>query len=180
MSTEVPRARVPHGTLERARATRVHNLFDTLYQRQAGRILAMMLRLSGSRFSAEDLTQETFLRAWRSLASFRGECEPATWLRVIALRVWAEWSREGGRDAGLAGVDPDALYLETITAVLPETRLDLEAAIARLPTKMREALVLHYLDDYTIEETAQALGRARGTVKAQLHAAREHLRRSLA
>ncbi|MEO6526695.1 MAG: sigma factor [Gemmatimonadaceae bacterium] len=67
--------------------------FDRLYRRRSGAVYSMMLRLSRSTGVAEDLMQETFLRGWRAFPTFRCESAPATWLHVIALRVWSDWAR---------------------------------------------------------------------------------------
>jgi RNA polymerase sigma factor (sigma-70 family) len=160
------------------RVTDPRDEFDRLYRDQSGPVCAMMLRLTHTGATAEDLMQETFLRAWRAYPTFRGESAPATWLHVIALRVWADWARSSGRETDVETVD-EQRYLDSIRSAMPDTRVDLEAAIARLPRQMREALVLHYLHDYSVQQVGDALGKSPGTIKAQLHAAREHLRREL-
>jgi RNA polymerase sigma factor, sigma-70 family len=153
--------------------------FAQLYRDRSGAVYAMMLRLSGIAGVAEELTQETFMRAWRSYAGFRGDSAAGTWVHTIALRVWADWLRTRPPEhADLAVVD-EAHVIQALANAIPDTQLDLEASIARLPPRMREALVLHYLHEYSVREVAEALGKAPGTIKAQLHAARELLRRTL-
>src|SRR2546423_9143773 len=67
--------------------------FDRLYDRHAGRVFHLLRRLSGSQSLAEDLTQETFLAAYRSLANWRGEGAFSTWLCGIAFRQYANQRR---------------------------------------------------------------------------------------
>jgi len=153
--------------------------FSQLYRERSGAVYAMMLRLTVSQDTAEDLAQETFLRAWRAFPGFRGDAAAATWLHTIALRVWADWNRtKPVALVGLESVDEHTFALELAIAI-PDSSAELELSIARLPTQMREAVVLHYLHDYSVQEVAVALGKAPGTIKAQLHAARAHLRKEL-
>jgi RNA polymerase sigma-70 factor, ECF subfamily len=156
-------------------ATRLDQ-FTTLYAERSGTIYAMMLRLSRTSATAEDLTQETFLRAWRALPSFRGESTSHTWLHAIALHVWIDWCRQQRRDF-LRWRGPDELrYTDAIVAAMPDTGVELELSIARLPRQMGEAVILYYIHGYSVKDVANALGKAEGTIKAQLHAARKLLR----
>jgi RNA polymerase sigma-70 factor (ECF subfamily) len=124
---------------------------------------------------AEEFTQEAFVRAWRQLHTYRSEARFSTWLhRVTVNVVLAEQRKAGWRMSRLfSGEDaiPDKPEPD-----LPVDSRDLERAIARLPQRARQVFVLVDVEGYTHEETAQMLGIAAGTSKAQLFRARELLR----
>lgn len=160
--------------LARARAGEVP-AFAGLYRRHHRRVHALCARMSGDRALADDLTQETFITAWRRLDSFRGESEFSTWLHRVAVntvlahkRRQAPWLR---RIAGDVDELPEPGMHET-----PDHARDLEAAIARLPPRAREVFVLVDVEGWSHRETAAQLGIAEGTSKAQLSRARELLR----
>lgn len=154
--------------------------FRRLYAAHAPRLYLSLLRLSGGReVEAQELLQDTWIRAATRLASFRWQSALSTWLHGIALNAWREASR-ARRDAP---VSLEALPEEAAAPPQPESggaRLDLERAVARLPEGYREVLVLHDIEGYTHEEIADHLGIATGTSKSQLSRARDSVRRWLA
>ena len=143
--------------------------FERLYRATSGKTYALMLRMSGNRQAAEDLTQEAYLRAWRAIDTFRGDSSFATWLRPIAVRTAIDHARAAERRPQLVEADVEL-------GAKPrshETAIDLERAIAHLPTGARHILVLHDIAGYKHEEIAELLGIAVGTTKSQLHRARQ-------
>lgn len=154
--------------------------FERLYRAHVGRVLALCARMTGDRTMAEDLTQETFVKAWEKLASFRGESAFGSWLHRVAANVVLDHARSQGRrprKVETAG-DEDAL-----TAPGPArdsaSAVDLERALAALPEGARTAFVLHDVHGFSHEEIARLAGQAAGTSKAQLHRARVLLREAL-
>jgi RNA polymerase sigma-70 factor (ECF subfamily) len=140
--------------------------FRRLYAAHAPRLYLWLLRLCGGREAeAEDLMQETWLRAAEKLPEFRWESALSTWLGGIGWNAYREASR---RSAGSAS-----------DAVEPAARFDLERAVRELPEGYREVLVLHDVEGYTHEEIARMLEISAGTSKSQLARAREWLRRRL-
>ncbi len=154
--------------------------FEELYRAHVGRILALCLRLSGDRGRAEELTQDVFVQAWRTLASFRGESAFTSWLHRLAVNAFlVDVRKTRRREARVLAVEaPDALQ-HAVRAGDPEARIDLERAIAALPLGARTALVLHEIEGYRHEEIARLTGVAVGTVRAQLHRARQLLMKRL-
>ena len=156
--------------------------FDRLYREHVDRVYAICLRLSADPGMAERLTQDVFIRAWRRLGSFRGESRLSTWLYRIAVNVFLEERRSRSRrdrwveDAGPGGTEAYAAAIEHGAA---DTRLDLERAIASLPTGARTAVVLHDVEGFRYEEIAALTGVALGTVKSQIHRGRRLLREAL-
>jgi RNA polymerase sigma-70 factor (ECF subfamily) len=154
--------------------------FEILYRENVRRVYALSCRMTGSADLAEELTQEVFVRAWRRLASFRGESAFASWLFPLTVNVvYSEGRARRRREARVqASEDLDALGA-TARAETPAERLDLEKALRRLPEGAREVFVLHDAYGYKHEEIASMTGIATGTSKAQLHRARRLLREEL-
>jgi RNA polymerase sigma-70 factor (ECF subfamily) len=151
--------------------------FNELYRRHVNRIYALCLRLSADPARAEEHTQETFVRAWRKLDSFRGEADFSAWLGRVAVNVvrtaWRSRGRREQRERPLAGADAPA------PAAPQGAALDLERAIVALPAGAREVFVLHDVEGYGHQEVADLLDVAPGTSKSQLHRARKLLREAL-
>ena len=126
---------------------------------------------------AEDAVQETFLKAYRGFASFRGDCSEKTWLTRIAVNTCRDFQRGGWFRHTDRRVTPEML---PVGEVQPDPEdLDLSLAVLRLPRKMREAILLYYYQDMGTEEIAEALGIAQSTVSNRLRRGREKLRKLL-
>jgi RNA polymerase sigma-70 factor (ECF subfamily) len=155
--------------------------FERLYRAHVGRVHGLCLRMTGQPDVAEDLTQETFVSAWRSLPAFEGRSGFGTWLHRIAVNAVLARGRSP-RGRGEVSLTDDAgedREFETPDEMDTATPLDLERAIGTLPTGARDVLVLYGVYGYSHEETAGMLGVAVGTCKAQLHRARRLLRERL-
>jgi RNA polymerase sigma-70 factor (ECF subfamily) len=149
--------------------------FRALYRRHSPRLYQLHLRFAGGVVAdAEDLLQETWLRAARLLRTFRREGSLFSWLRGIAMNVVREWLRRTSREANREpDVDPDDV--PAVAQDLP-AHMDIGAAIAALPEGYRAVLILHDVEGLTHAEIAEALGIAVGTTKSQLFAARRAMR----
>ncbi len=165
------------GHVERARSGD-RRAFEDLFRAQIGRVYALCLRLTREHGTAEDCAQETFIRAWRALASFESRSNVATWLHRIAVNVVLERRRRPDRRlefvADLPGANDTELSFDT-----PIEEAELESAIESLPPGARDVLVLCGIHGYSHAETGAMLGIAEGTCKAQLHRARALLRARL-
>ena len=126
--------------------------------------------------AAEDVVQETWLRAARGLAGFNWRASLRTWFIGIALNVCREHS---GRQSRLRAVPDGELGEQPAAArpVVPAT--DLQHAIQELPEGYREVLLLHDVEGHTHNEIGEILGISAGTSKSQLHHARRRLRRRI-
>lgn len=151
--------------------------FEDLMARTEGRILALAWRMLGDRHLAEDAAQETYLRVFRSLHSFRlGECFEA-WLIRIAVNVCCDLARKRGPAPApveaLETLEGDAAPMGAEEAVLLHQRRTLvRQAVAALPPAERAALVLRDLEGLSTEETARILGVRPVTVRSQAASAR--------
>jgi RNA polymerase sigma-70 factor (ECF subfamily) len=146
--------------------------YAALYQRYAGRIYAMALRITGSRADAEDVLQETFLRAWGAAATFRGDSSEGTWLCRIAINRSRDLLR---RRPPLRDAEP----ADPVAPGDPPANRELARALGRLPDGYREVLVMHDVLGMNHAEIAHVLEVDVGTSKSQLHKARARMRELL-
>ena len=159
--------------------------FEELYRAHAGRVFALCLRLTADRVQARELTQDVFVRAWEALPRFRGESSLTTWLHRIAVNAMLMKRRaDRRREARVSLVDDSDDEMERVNegVSMPRdvgTAVDLERAIATLPPGVRRAFVLHDVEGYSHDEIAEMTGLASGTLRAQLHRARQLLMRAL-
>jgi RNA polymerase sigma-70 factor (ECF subfamily) len=158
--------------------------FEELVIGHQHRVFGVALRMLGNRAEAEEVAQETFLRAHRALPEFRGEARLQTWLYAIASRLCL--NRLATPDRRLVRAD-DAALAETpsaepdAAAALERSELDaaLRDAIAALPDERRIVVILRDLEGLSYEEIAEALALSPGTVRSRLHRARLDLRSKL-
>lgn len=153
--------------------------FESLYRQHSRRIFALCLRMVADPDRAEDLVQETFVRAWEKLSSFRGDSAFATWLHRLAINVVLGEGRrrQSRREGDQVPIDDSSTLQPSIRR--SETGIDLERAIAGLPDQARVVFVLHDIEGYRHSEIAELAGIAEGTSKAHLHRARKLLREAL-
>ena len=159
---------------DKAAATRLIELF---YER----IYAFLRRLAGNDADAADLTQRTFGRVWQGLPTFAGRSSFSSWIHGIAHHVYVDWRRANRRleprpeewwNARIAsGPAPDE------TASHNDLANALFASVDRLDHDLRETVHLHYYQELTLQETADALSVATSTVKYRLRQALAELQK---
>jgi len=136
--------------------------------------------MSGSTESAEELTQDVFVRCWQKLGTFRGHSRFTTWLHRLAVNVVLQkrrtWKRHADRERQTDDLEQ---YGQRVKDAMPETMIDLERAIAALPDGAREVLVLRDIEGYRYTDVAEIKGVAVGTVKAQVHRARKLVQKAM-
>ncbi len=148
--------------------------FRELYRRHTPALYQLVLRMLGANTAdAEDVVQETWIRAVRQLPRFRWESSLRTWLSAIGLNLARETLRRCGRTRAEELNDRLGLH---VPASRDGDRVDLERAIARLPDGYRTVLVLHDVEGHTHEEISRQLEIAVGTSKSQLFDARRAVR----
>lgn len=152
--------------------------FANIYRRYNARLYALLLRLlAWDAPLAQDALQETWLRAVRSLSTFRWESALFYWLRGIALNHCRElWRAQNKREASRGELDERTAQVYGTQSGLA---IDLERAIAELAEGFRTVLILHDIEGLTHKQIAQHLGIASGTSKSQLSRARRQVRRRL-
>ncbi|HJU22817.1 MAG TPA: sigma-70 family RNA polymerase sigma factor [Casimicrobiaceae bacterium] len=164
--------------------------FAELVKRHQSSVRACLRKLTaGNHALADDLSQETFVLAWRNLKSFRQEARFSTWLYRIATNCWLAHVRKrqeellGDRDADIEDDDrddADAARDSGDHAAMTTMKLDLERALARLPEAERAAIVQCYHNDLSHEEAAYVLGCPVGTVKTHILRGKQKLKTALA
>ncbi len=145
--------------------------FECLIEHYQHKVFRLCFSILGDEAAAEDAAQDTFLKAWRGLPGFRGDAALPTWLYSIARNTCLTRSQRGaGRAEELLTEGTAASRLIPI-----DDSLDVRAAIARLPGRYRQALLLFYFEGKSYEEVSAMLDLPLGTVKTYLHRARKEL-----
>ncbi len=175
----------PDRELVAAAAAGSREAFDELVRRHQAAMLTLVRVLTAGGADADDLAQDVFVRAWRSLRSFRGDSTFRTWLHRVAINVvrtsqakQARWRRVFGA-APAAG--PEAPPLEAADAAEPvDTALArrdaIDRALATLPEELRLPLTLRDLQGLEYKEIAALLAVPIGTVESRIFRARQRLR----
>lgn len=159
--------------------------FESLVTAYERRVYSLALRSTGSEADAADITQEVFLRAYRSLDTFRGESGFSTWLYRITVNLCVDLARKNNPAESLD--DEQALEApETRGAYQPETALanselrrELDAALSLVSEEHRKIVILRDVAGMSYADIAAALELEEGTVKSRLARARAALRKIL-
>ena len=123
---------------------------------------------------AKDATQDTFLKAYRSLGSFRGECSEKTWLIQIAMNTCRDMQRSAWFRHNDRRITPEDLP-QAIRLPDDDNDLDVMCDVMKLPPKLKEVVMLYYWQNMNVNEIAHTLGITHSTVSARLKRAREKL-----
>lgn len=161
--------------------------FDEVYRRYADMVFGIALRMSGNPSTAEDLSQEIFLRIHRHLGKFGGRSSLKTWVYQVSLNACrsglARRARHRDRQVREAeekiALVPDEGPSPERTAMGRERLRHLEAALLDLPRPFREAVVLCDVEGLAYDEIAEILGVRIGTVRSRIARGRDRLRRAL-
>lgn len=154
--------------------------FERLYEEHLGRTYALALRMLTDPRRAEEITQDVFVRAWEKLDSFEFRSSFGTWLHRLAVNVvLGDLRSTRRREERVSPVEDLQIFEREIREAMPETKLDLERAIAELPEGAKEILILHDIEGYRYREIAEMAAIAEGTVKSQLNRARRLVREAL-
>ena len=158
--------------------------FEELVTTYQHRVYGVALRMLGNRAEAEEIAQEVFLRAHRTLADFRGEAKLSTWLYAIASRLCL--TRLAGAERRLRRAEGVDLERVADTRDAPGAEIErreretaLSRAIAELPEERRIVVVLRDLEGLSYEDISTVLGVELGTVRSRLHRARMDLKSKL-
>ncbi len=169
--------------------------FDTLVSERSSEIYGLLYRMTENAEEARDLTQETFLRAFQSIGSFRGDADLRTWIYRIAINQarnrWRWWRRrrrdatvsldttEGQRNQPLIATLAEESNNPEQDTLAHERQRALRRALVSLGEVYREAVILRDIEGFSYEEIATTLEISVGTVKSRLARGRQELRRRL-
>jgi RNA polymerase sigma factor (sigma-70 family) len=149
-------------------------VFERMVHEHQHRVFALGLALTGNRHDAEEVAQDTFLRAYRALVTYQPdrvrELKQKPWLHRIALNVVRNRVRGvRPRLVELNGSEPDHTPGPEAGALLKAEMDALAERVAGLPARYRDAVVLRHVQELSYEEAADALGQPVGTVKSNVH-----------
>jgi RNA polymerase sigma-70 factor (ECF subfamily) len=164
--------------------------FRVLVERHATAVFRLAYRMTGNETDAEDMVQETFLRAWREIRRFDGRASFGTWLHRICANRTVDFLRSRNRwqPARSAGPDQEHDPMRNLASELPspersarsaEVNAMLEPALAALSEVERTAFVLRHYEGLPIEDVASALGVQPGAARHSIFRAVRKLRRAL-
>jgi len=155
-------------------------LIELFYER----VFSFLRRFTGNEADAADLTQRTFSRVWKSLPSFAGRASLSSWIHGIAYHTYVDWRRalrppQEKSAEWWSGQTSGELHPDEIVA-----RTDLSAAVYAMvdafEPDLRDCIHLHYYQELTLEETAEAMGLATSTVKYRIRQAMAELQKRFA
>lgn len=158
--------------------------FERLVKTYESRVYTMAYRMTGNHEDASDLTQDAFIRVWRSLDSFKGEAKFSTWLYRVVSNLCADYGRKRARTYELPLDEegeheitlPDVRYEPDRMLENKEVGASITQAVDTLSPEHREIFIMREIYDMTYAAIADALGIEEGTVKSRLFRARENLR----
>ena len=149
----------------------------TLFYRHKDYVYRLATGFACDRHLADDITQDVFLRLIRMRRGFSAKASFRTWIYRVTLNTSREFVRKAKRQARLH----EGYQVEDEPASSPAWHGEraLEAALANLPARQREAVVLRYFERLSVSEVAQVMKCREGTAKATLHHARRNLRKAI-
>ena len=148
------------------------------------RLYWVIRRMVNNHDDANDLLQNTFMRAWQSLQLFRGDAKLSTWLHKIAINESLTFIEKEKKRLSLSVDDPDMRLSDMIEADEwtdgDELKKKLRVAIAQLPEKQRLVFNMRYYDEMPYEEMSEILGTSVGALKASYHLAAKKIEKFFA
>ncbi len=170
--------------MPKGKQTKSDEIFQLLVKEHGDRIFNLALMKSNQITLAEDITQETFIRVYKGLNSFRNEAQIGTWIYRIALNVCHTLLMKESRiSKPLTAFDGDSESHLTDESTNVQHLFQAESdkqvirsAIAKLPSKQSDAITLYYLREYKYSEVAEIMDIPINTVKSHLRRAKENLR----
>ncbi len=167
--------------------------YRILVEKYQNRVFSLVLSMVKSREDAEDIVQESFVKAYLSLKNFRGESSFYTWIYRVAYNMAIDFQRRNTRRNGVvtevraAGGDDEPRPVEGVardgnpeeSAHRKELAATLDEALAGLSEEHRAVIMLREVDGLSYAEIADSLGVSQGTVMSRIHYAKKYLQRAL-
>ena len=146
-----------------------------LYERFAATMKGVCLRYSKTSFEAEDIMHDAFLKVFKNIDKFKGDCPLEGWVRRVTVNTALSHLRSRLHKTDVNETDEFIEVAEPETAISNFAAEELMDLVRKLPPKYQKLVTLRYFDELSYEEIARELNAPLGTVKAQLHRARELL-----
>lgn len=160
--------------------------FASLVERYQNYVFTLVLRFTDNREDAEEIAQDVFVKAYRSLADFRGDSKFSTWLFTIARTTCLSFLRKKKLDTISLDNERAGVQLETRESAFHANQIEqksrhaiLNKAISMLSADDAQVLNLFYKGDQTLEEIGKIMGMEPNTVKVKLHRARQRLKEKM-
>jgi RNA polymerase sigma-70 factor (ECF subfamily) len=158
--------------------------FEELVNLYKDMVLNLAARMTGRTEGAEDIAQEVFLRVWKALPKFRGECKLSTWIYRITINLCIAESKTAQGRSEFMAIDEPALLAQPQMRVESDNEYAEEVVLkerlaplmAHMPQHYRTAISLFYLKDLTYQEISEIMGVPMGTVKSYLFRGKAWLR----
>ncbi|WP_289140578.1 sigma-70 family RNA polymerase sigma factor [uncultured Brevibacillus sp.] len=156
-------------------------LFEEVMQAYLKKVLRLVYLIVKDRSSAEDITQEVFLKAYKGLGSFREESSMQTWIYRIAVNEAKKHLRSWSFRNLFYKPEVDAGIVEGIESAVIKSdhRIRFARIVMELPSSYRQLIILHYYEELSAEEVADIMGISTGAVYTKLHRARQKLKEQL-
>lgn len=160
--------------------------FEQLIAENEQKILNLIYGMTGNYHLAQDLTQEAFIKAFRSIKTFNGKAKFSTWLYRIAVNVTIDYQRKGSVHKENPAEEIESNFSHCSTSSDPDKACQKNAirdilfkTIAQLPEQQREVFILREINGCSTKEAADIIGCTQALVKWRLHKARSSLRKTL-
>jgi len=169
-------AKSPEAVLVGLSRTGNRDAFAELVTRRRTWIRNLMRRCSGNAVLADDLSQQVFMQAWRTILQLHDANRFGPWLKRLAINVWLQHQRKNDalREAG------ELVEADTVSEETPGVAMDLDQALGTLPDDVRLCIVLSYHEQMTHKEIASQTGIPLGTVKSHIRRGTRQLQKRLA
>ncbi len=167
------------GSILQAAATGSHDAFASLVRQYQGPVRRFLLRMTqGDAMRADDLAQETFIRAWQHLRDFRAEAAFRTWLTSIAYRLFLDEQRKAKQQT--LSLDDSTQGIAALASAQPSAKaagmsIDIDSALATLSEAERTCVTLQCIEGYSIRDIAEITSMNENTVKSHLLRGKQHL-----
>ena len=162
------------------------NAFSLLLERYQNYVFTLILRFTENREDAEEIAQDVFVKAYRSMADFRGDSKFSTWLYTITRTTCISFLRKKKLDTISLDNENNSLQLENRESSFSADGIEqksrhqiLNRAISMLSPDDSQVLTLFYKGDQTLEEIGQIMRQAPNTIKVKLHRARQRLKEKM-
>ena len=151
--------------------------FEQIVERYQEQVIRMCFLYLCDKTLAEDAMQETFLKVYRAMDSFRGDSSERTWIMRIAMRTCYDMNHSGWFRVINRHVTPDMVPEAAVP--FEEDDDELMSAVTRLPIRLREVILLYYYQRMTVNEVADTLGISQSSVSGRLQRGRDKLKAML-
>lgn len=151
-----------------------HQAFDTLMRAYGEQIYWKIRKMVMNHEDANDLLQNSFIKAWKNIHNFRGDAKLTTWLYKIAVNESINFLNKERQRQGITSEEGDDSFLLTNIESDPyfdgdALQIELQKAIAQLPEKQRLVFNMRYYDEMKYEDMSEVLGTSVGALKASYH-----------